>query len=64
MGGKGDPLRTMQEIKISPYEQMMYAQARTCAGEKSWRLGDICCYLNSCERPSADADVKNSQGAK
>ena len=21
-----------------------------------------CCHSNSCERPSADADVKNSQG--
>ena len=30
--------------------------------EVSWRLEETCCLSDSCERPSADADVKNSQG--
>ena len=29
--------------------------------EVSWRLGDTCCLSDSCERPSASANVKNSQ---
>ena len=28
--------------------------------EESWRLEETCCYSNSSERPSANADVKNS----
>ena len=30
--------------------------------EKS--LDDTCCYSDSCERPSSNADAKNSQGVK
>ena len=30
--------------------------------EESWRLEETCCHSNSCERPSANADVKNTQG--
>ena len=30
--------------------------------EESWRLEDTCCHSNSSERPSANADVKNSNG--
>ena len=30
--------------------------------EQSWRLGETCCHSNSSEKPSAGADVKNSQG--
>ena len=30
--------------------------------EESWRLEETCCPSNSSERPSANADVKNSQG--
>ena len=29
-------------------------------GEESWRLQETCCHSNSSERPSANADVKNS----
>ena len=32
--------------------------------EVSWRLEVTCCHSNSSERPSANADVKNSQGVK
>ena len=28
--------------------------------EESWRLGETCCHSNSSERPSANANVKNS----
>ena len=28
--------------------------------EESWRLEESCCHSNSSERPSANADVKNS----
>ena len=34
MGGKGYPLRIVQEIKMWPYNQMVYAQARI--GPKEW----------------------------
>ena len=30
MCGKGDPLGTVQEIEIWPYEQIVYAQHRIC----------------------------------
>ena len=30
--------------------------------EESWWLAEICCHSSSSERPSANADVKNSQG--
>ena len=30
--------------------------------EESWRLEEACCHLNSSERPSANVDVKTSQG--
>ena len=30
--------------------------------EDSWRLEETCCHSGSSERPSANADVKNSQG--
>ena len=30
--------------------------------EESWRLEETCCHSNSSERPSADADMKNSEG--
>ena len=30
--------------------------------KESWRLEETCCHSNSSERPSAIADVKNSQG--
>ena len=36
MGGQGDPLGIVQEIKeikIWPYEQIVYAQPRICPGE-------------------------------
>ena len=33
MGGKGDPLGTVQEICFWPYEKMVYAQASICPGE-------------------------------
>ena len=29
--------------------------------EMSWRLEETCCHSNSCEKPSAIADVKNSK---
>ena len=29
----GDPLGTVQEIEIWPYEQMVYAQSGICPGE-------------------------------
>ena len=32
--------------------------------EESWRLEETCCQSNPSERPSANTDVKNSQGAK
>ena len=28
--------------------------------KESWKLEETCCHSNSCERPSANADVKNS----
>ena len=28
--------------------------------EESWRIEETCCQSNSCERPSANEDVKNS----
>ena len=30
--------------------------------KESWRLEVKCCHSNSCEKPSAKTDVKNSQG--
>ena len=32
--------------------------------EESWRLEETCCHSNSSEKPSANADVKNSEGVK
>ena len=32
--------------------------------EESWRLEETCCHSDPSERPSANADVKNSQGVK
>ena len=32
--------------------------------EESWRFEETCCHSNSREKPSAKADVKNSQGVK
>ena len=37
MSGQDAPLRFEQETEIWPYEQMVYAQHRTCPGE--WPLG-------------------------
>ena len=33
MSGQDDPLRVVQEIRIWPYEQMVYAQPRSFPGE-------------------------------
>ena len=33
MGGQGDPLRIVQEIKVWPCKQMVYAQPRISLGE-------------------------------
>ena len=33
LGGKGDPLRTVQMIKICQYKQTVYAQTRICPGK-------------------------------
>ena len=30
--------------------------------EESWRPEKACCHSDSCERPSANPNVKNSQG--
>ena len=30
--------------------------------DESWRLEETCCHSNSCEKPSANTDVKNSKG--
>ena len=30
--------------------------------EESWKHEETCCYLNSCERPPANGDMKSSQG--
>ena len=32
--------------------------------EESWRLEENCCHSDSSEKPSDNADVKNSQGVK
>ena len=29
--------------------------------KESWRLGETCCHSNSCEKPSANASMKNLQ---
>ena len=33
LGGKGDPLGIVQEVKIWPFKQMVYAQPSICPGE-------------------------------
>ena len=30
--------------------------------EESWRPKETCCHSDSCEKPSANTDVKNSKG--
>ena len=32
--------------------------------EKSWRIEETCCHSNSCEKPSANAGVKNHRKSK
>ena len=39
-----------------------YHWERPESWEESWRLGEICCYLNFGERPSANGEMKNYQG--
>ena len=38
MGGKGDPLGIVQEIKILLYNQIVYAQTRI--GRREWDAGN------------------------
>ena len=51
-----------REVERRP-SKILHYQKRSEYWEESWRLKKACYLSNSSERPSADADVKNSQRA-
>ena len=55
----------MQSVALSISNDDNHYATGTSYGhlqKESWRLQDTCCHWNSSEKPSANADVKNSQG--
>ena len=44
--------------------KLQHYQDRSEYWEEPWRLKEICCHSNPCEKSSANAGVKNSQKSK
>ena len=44
LGGEGDPVRIMQEIKIWPHKQMVHEQTRIPPGEWDEKISGILRY--------------------
>ena len=55
LGNKGEEWRP---------SKLLHCRERPEYWEESWRLEETCCHSNFRERPSANVDVKNSQGVK
>ena len=56
-------LKRLEDLEVSGRVETVQATAllRTAKYlEESWRLEETCCHSNFSERPSANADVKNS----
>ena len=51
LGGEGDPLGIVQEVKIWPYEQMVYAQPRICSGKVLWDIEIQTNHIIAIRRP-------------
>ena len=58
-------LKGLEDLEVAnewrPFKLQHYWE-RPEYWEESWRLEENCCHSNFNERPSANADVKNSQG--
>ena len=58
-------LKGMEDLevgwRVETIQTKVYWQ-RPEYGEEFWRLEETCCHSNSIERPSANADVKKSNG--
>ena len=53
-------IQGVEELEISGPSKLLDYWDRPEYREESWRLEETCCHSNSSERPSADANVKNS----
>ena len=53
LGGKGDPLEIVQEIKIWPHYPLVQPQTRICPGEWDADFGIQTDHLISAKRPNS-----------
>ena len=57
-------LKGLEDLEVGRPSKLQHYWERPEYWEKSWRLEETCCHSNSSERPSANADVKNSKRDK
>ena len=55
-------LKGLEDLEVGGRVESIQTTAllRTESWDESWRLEETCCHSNSSEKPSANADVKNS----
>ena len=53
-------IKGLKDLEIRGRAETIQTTALLRSGEESLRLEETCSHSNSCERPSALADVKNS----
>ena len=53
-------LKGLEDLEVGWRVETIHYLERQEYREESERLEETCCHSNSCERPSAKADVKNS----
>ena len=53
-------LKSLEDLKLAFEWRQQHYWRRPEYWEESWRLKETCCQSISSERPSANADVKNS----
>ena len=57
-------VKGLEDLDIRGQSKLQNYGYRPEYWEESWRLEKTCCYSDACERPSTNADVKNSQDVK
>ena len=55
-------IKGLEDLEIRGQVETIHYWDQSEYWEEFWRLEETCGHLNSGERPSANADVKNSQG--
>ncbi len=53
-------LKGLEDLEVGGRVETIKTTALLRTAKESWRFEECCCHSNSSERPSANADVKNS----